>query len=184
MSEPRASAQRDGNGSFDRGATTLELPLAELPSGHPCQGCGECCHYVAVEIDNPSAFTDYDHIFWYLTHKGVSVYVDFEGVWYIEFETVCDHLTDTHTCGIYDDRPKICSDFSWFECEKTSGESAAKHRFVTADEFFAWVSTQRPRAWAKYCAARKRLLAKRRAARPTARRRRGEAAARALATRP
>ena len=75
--------------------TSLELPMLELPKAHPCSACGKCCHYIAIEIDNPSSFKDYDELYWYLTHKDVCVYIDWEGDWFIEFETVCEHLTDT-----------------------------------------------------------------------------------------
>ena len=65
---------KNGNGAQPE--TTMELPLADLPGSHPCAGCAACCTYVAVEIDNPSSFDDYDHIYWYLTHRDVSVYID------------------------------------------------------------------------------------------------------------
>lgn len=139
----------------------LELPLLNLPSKHPCHRCGECCNYVAVEIDNPSAFRDYDNIFWYLTHRNISVYVDWEGDWYIEFESPCEHLTPGKTCGIYADRPHMCSSFSWNECEKTTEERAWKHRFETPDTFFAWVEERRPKQYARYKKRRDSMLAKR-----------------------
>jgi Fe-S-cluster containining protein len=135
--------------------------MLKLPSEHPCTECGACCRYLAVEIDKPTTNRDYDHIFWYLTHRGVSVYVDWEGDWYIEFETVCEHLTDGGTCGIYRDRPKICSDFSWHDCERATGESASKRHFHTEKDFFVFLETKRPRAWAKWRAHREKLIAKR-----------------------
>ncbi len=142
----------------------MELPLVNLPGAHPCSECGHCCTYVSVEIDNPSTFGDYDNVYWYLTHRAVSVYVDWEGDWFIEFETVCEHLSEARTCGIYEERPKICSDFSWNECEKTTNEPAWKHRFTTPDELLAFMREKRPRNYERYTVEREKLAAKRRAA--------------------
>ncbi|MFQ5515057.1 MAG: YkgJ family cysteine cluster protein [Myxococcota bacterium] len=148
-----------------RATGLLELPLLELPERHPCHECGACCRYVAVEIDKPTCFKDYDHIHWYLTHRGISVYVDWEGDWFIEFETACEHLSPGATCGIYEDRPQICSDFSWDECEKTTRERAWKYRFVTQEEFLAWHREKRPKSYDRYVAARRKLAEKRRSLR-------------------
>ena len=150
-------AKKNGDGR-------IELPLASLPGVHPCSECGHCCTYVSVEIDNPSTFGDYDNAHWYLTHRGVSVYIDWEGDWFIEFETVCEHLTEARTCGIYEERPKICSDFSWDECEKTTKEAAWKYRFTTPDELLVFMREKRPRNYERYMKEREKLIAKRRAA--------------------
>lgn len=158
-------SKQDGNGKYDGGAGVLELPVLRLPSAHPCHECGACCRYVATEIDNPTAFTDYDHIHWYLAHRAVSVYIDFEGDWFIEFETVCNHLTENSTCGIYEERPQICSDFSWEECEQTTQERAWKYRFTTPEEFWAWHRERRPKAFARYMKGREKLKARRQAQR-------------------
>ena len=141
--------------------TEMELPLAQLPGVHPCSECGACCAYVAVEIDNPSAFDDYDHIYWYLTHRDVSVYVDWEGDWFIEFATVCEHMTQAKTCGIYEERPRICSDFSWNECEKNTRESAHKVRFTKPSELLDFMKEKRPRNYERYIAGRDKMLLKR-----------------------
>lgn len=151
-----------GNGAGSAGSKpSLELPLATLPSTHPCSSCGACCRYIAVEIDSPTAYQDYDHIYWYLTHRGVAVYLDWEGDWYLEFETVCEHLTHDATCGIYRDRPQICSDFSWESCERSTGEEAYKVRFERPEQFMGWLEERRPKAYARYAARRDKLLAKR-----------------------
>jgi Fe-S-cluster containining protein len=141
-----------------------ELPMVQLPTAHPCAECGQCCTYVAVEIDNPSGFDDYDHIYWYLTHRGICVYVDWEGDWFVEMETVCEHLSEARTCGIYEDRPKMCSDFSWQECEKTTNERAWKVRFDQPADLLEFMREKRPRNYERYMKAREKLLAKRRAA--------------------
>jgi len=159
------------NATSEKERTTMELPLALLPSVHPCSDCGECCRYVAVEIDKPTAFGDYENLHWYLTHRDVAVYIDWEGDWYIEFTTTCEHQATEGTCGIYEERPKICSDFSWEECEVSVKEPAWRYRFDAPDKLWAWMQEKRPKAWEKLQRARKRLLEKRGAARETAQKR-------------
>jgi Fe-S-cluster containining protein len=100
----------------------------------------------------------------------VSVYVDWEGDWFIEFETVCEHLTNNGTCGIYEDRPHMCSDFSWEECEKTTQERAWKYRFQTQDEFVIWHREKRPKSFARYVKAFGKLKDKRKKVRERSRR--------------
>lgn len=144
-----------GNGA------SLELPLLALPSSHPCSGCGDCCTYVAVRIDNPRSNADYDHVHWYLSHRGVSVYLDWDGDFYLEFETRCDHLTAERTCAIYRERPEICAEFSWDECEKGTGEPGHKVRFETPEQFATWFAARRPKAYARYAAFRRERAAAR-----------------------
>jgi Fe-S-cluster containining protein len=140
---------------------SLELPLLALPKTHPCAGCGDCCRYVATQIERPTTNTDYDQIVWYLTHRDVSVYIDWEGDFYLEFRTLCDHLTPSGTCEIYRERPEICSEFSYEECEKGTGEPAHKWRFEKPAEFLAWFEQRRPKAFARFGAYREKLLRER-----------------------
>ncbi len=154
---------KSGNGAAPE--TAMELPLLQLSEAHPCSECGHCCTYVAVEIDNPSTFDDYDHIYWYLAHRGVSVYVDWESDWFIEFQTVCEHMTEAKTCGIYEERPKICSDFSWNECEKTTSEPAHQYRFTKPSELLDFLREKRPRNYERYLKGCEKLLRKREEAR-------------------
>lgn len=162
---------RSGNGVDTRANGRLALPLVELPSQHPCHSCGACCRYVAVEIDAPTTPRDYDQIHWYLTHREVAVYLDWEGDWYLEFQTVCEHLSASATCGIYRERPEICAEFSWDDCEETTREPGFKYRWVGPDEFFTWLRKQRPRAFERYTAHRRRMIAKREGRRTPSRRR-------------
>ena len=152
-----ATSDQD-NGSGNGSVPSLELPLLALPKSHPCKDCGACCEYIAIEIDAPTGYKDYDHVHWYLVHRDVAVYIDWEGDWFVEFATRCEHLSNTATCGIYSERPQICSDFSWEECEKSTGEDGHKVRFETPDEFLAWFEERRPKAFKKYSDRRAKLL--------------------------
>jgi Fe-S-cluster containining protein len=140
---------------------SLELPLVSLPGSHPCSDCGQCCNYVATQIDDPTAFRDYENIFWYLTHRDVSVYIDHDGDWYLEFRTVCRHLTPSATCGIYAERPLICEDYSWEECEVTTREPGYRQRFGSHQELIDWMRVKRPKGFERYMRKRRELLKKR-----------------------
>ena len=101
------------------------------------------------------------------------MYIDWEGDWFIEFTARCRHLTAENTCGIYEERPKICSDFSWDECEVSTKERAWKYRFDSYPDFLKWLEERRPKSYEKYVRARRQLIRKRqqkarKAAPPTA----------------
>ena len=147
----------------DAPSDVMELPLLALPATHACTNCGECCTYLAVEIDQPTSFADLEHVFWYLAHRNVAVYIDWEGDWFIEFRTVCEHLSEAKACGIYEERPKICSEFSWNECARTTGERAWKYHFDAPDAFFKWLEEKQPSRYEKYMKGRRKLLDSRRA---------------------
>jgi len=137
----------------DGGAPSLEddLRVIGLADDHPCVDCAACCRYVALEIDTPTTMTEYDYLVWYLVHPGVSVFVDWEGDWFVKFETRCEHLQPNGMCGIYETRPVICREFDWRDCEKhVTDEPPDRWTFQTADEFLAWFARQRPKTYQKF----------------------------------
>jgi len=142
-------------------AGELELPLLSLPGAHPCAGCGDCCTYIATQIDDPKTFAEYENVHWYLTHENVGVYIDWDGDWYLEFQTRCRNLTEARTCSVYQTRPLVCSEFSSDDCERNSGESAWKHYFHSHEDLLAFMRTKRPRAFERYMKKRRLLVKKR-----------------------
>ena len=149
------------NDESQQPSITLDLPLLDLPGAHPCSGCGECCTYIASQIDNPKTFREYENIYWYLTHENVAVYIDWDNDWYLEFQTKCRNLTEAKTCGIYIDRPLVCSEFSWTDCERNSGEQGWKHYFKSYEDLLGWMQAKRPKAFARYAKKRRELLKER-----------------------
>jgi Fe-S-cluster containining protein len=100
----------------------LGLPLLPdgryaLPEGNPCEGCDHCCRYVALAIPTPRTRRDFDEIRWYVLHEGVSVYVDWEGDWGIQFETKCRWLSHGR-CSHYELRPRVCRDYDPAGCQR------------------------------------------------------------------
>jgi hypothetical protein len=110
-------------------------PPAPHPSGElTCEGCSHCCHYIALEINRPTSKRDYDNIFWYLLHDGVSVYIDFQGHWFVQFDTTCRALTADERCGIYADRPQICREYRIETCVRYSAEPSEEFLFLKPED--------------------------------------------------
>lgn len=83
-----------------------------------CSKCaGLCCRYVALPIEEPKTRGDFDDIRWYLTHKGITVFVEKKS-WYISVDNTCRHLSKKdHRCRIYENRPRICRGYKNVDCE-------------------------------------------------------------------
>ncbi len=159
MAKKRTSFDAAGAGN---GSLPVLLPIVTKASDHPCHECAMCCSYVAIEHDEPTTMKDYDHIVWYLYHKDISVFVDWESSWYVRFESRCDNLNAQGMCGIYDHRPAICKEFDWRECEnhlEPEDGPPDKWNFLTAEEFLEWFEERRPKAFKRY----KRFLKRRHA---------------------
>ncbi len=108
----------------------IGLPLlpdgrTALPAGNPCVGCDHCCRYISIQIDQPRTRRDFEHIRWYLLHQSVSVMVDWEGDWLIQFDTPCRWLVDGK-CSHYALRPDICRDYDPADCERYNPVPAEK----------------------------------------------------------
>ncbi len=111
-----------------------------------CDACeAMCCRYVATQIDTPSSKREYDFIRWYLLHRDVSVFIDHNGGWFIEFTSPCEMLDDSHRCSIYDKRPHICRHHGTGETECEFHGATAPHRirFSHADAFELWLDQRK-----------------------------------------
>lgn len=81
-----------------------------------CEHCGKCCNHVTVEIDKPEDKEDFEEIKWFVLHKNVSVFIDDDGEWNVQFITPCKARKD-NKCEIHTKRPSICKDYDPEECE-------------------------------------------------------------------
>jgi len=127
------------------------LPILEKAPDHPCFECALCCRYIAIEIDAPTTNREYDYLVWYLYHPGVSVFVDWDGAWFVRFETRCHHLTPQGLCGVYEQRPAICQDFDWKDCERHQTDGPPdKWLFESANQFLTWFAKQRPKSYRRF----------------------------------
>ena len=100
-----------------------------------CNGCDECCRYVALEIDKPIEQDDYQNILWFLCHKNVKVYLGFDNKWYLEFSTPCKELDQKGFCRDYENRPVICREYDQKDCTGRNTSSAEKICFNSSAEF-------------------------------------------------
>lgn len=129
-------AKADQNGN-------LEAAAAEEEIVYTCEGCGaKCCKHVTIAIPTPDSKSDYDEILWFLLHKGVSVFIDDDDDWSVEFATECEGL-DGEFCGIYEDRPKVCSDYDIESCVRYGEGPYYKVRWETRAEFVAWMDKKK-----------------------------------------
>lgn len=94
------------------------FPRSALKPGEVlCDHCtAKCCRYFALPIESPKTKKDFEYLRWYLIHGRISIFVDGD-TWYLMVHNVCDHLQSDHLCGIYQDRPQICRDYTVEECE-------------------------------------------------------------------
>jgi len=105
-----------------------------------CDKCdSKCCKYVAIEIDEPKVKDDFENIRWYVAHKNIIVYVDYDDKWHIEFQTVCKYLGEDNKCQVYKKRPSICKTYSHDECH-FHNEYEEKHTFHNIGEVDAYMS--------------------------------------------
>jgi uncharacterized protein len=82
-----------------------------------CSYCSaKCCKYFALPIETPSEWADFEYIRWFLLHDRAAVFTE-KGDWYLLVYTRCKHLRDDNLCGIYDERPQVCRDYSTVDCE-------------------------------------------------------------------
>jgi len=120
--------------------TAKKLP-PPLPGDHPCSGCGSlCCRYLAVHVDPPSDLDDCDVVRWYLVHRGVCVYVDRDGDWYVQVGARCKRLDRSGACTDYERRPNVCRDYSHDSCERSDDDAENIAEFSSAEEFDAFVA--------------------------------------------
>ena len=111
----------------------------------PCVECqAKCCRYVAIEIDTPTTKKQYEDIRWYLLHENVSVFVDHNHCWHVEFKTRCRALGDDHCCHEYETRPQLCRDHGWPIGSCEFFDSPYKYRFQSLEEFETHMDRRKP----------------------------------------
>jgi Fe-S-cluster containining protein len=104
--------------------------IQSLIVNNPCDGCTECCEYVALEIDKPENLKDFENVLWFILHKNVWVYIDFEGDWYIQFDTPCKKLNSDGLCDYYQKRPSMCRDYSVKDCTNLSSYGSLPGKII------------------------------------------------------
>ncbi|MBT4824236.1 YkgJ family cysteine cluster protein [Candidatus Woesearchaeota archaeon] len=88
-----------------------------------CDKCkGQCCKTLAVQLETPTTYDDYEDIFWYLYHEGAWVYIDMDDEWWIQFPSKCSKLDKNGLCTKYENRPPVCRKAKLENCEVNKEE--------------------------------------------------------------
>ncbi|MBI2825816.1 MAG: YkgJ family cysteine cluster protein [Planctomycetia bacterium] len=97
---------------------TRQIHREDLKPGEClCDHCSaKCCKYFALPIDTPKTREEFDYLRWYLLHDQATAFVE-DGSWYLLVHTVCKHLRPDNRCGIYNERPQVCREYSTTNCE-------------------------------------------------------------------
>ncbi len=115
-----------------------------------CDRCSAlCCRYFSLGIDTPETPEDFDNLRWYLSHEAVHIFVE-DGDWYLSVQTPCKHLQADNRCGIYEDRPKICRQYSTDNCDYHVGSYDYEHYFTTPQQLEAYAQSALGKRYAKY----------------------------------
>jgi uncharacterized protein len=85
-----------------------------------CGQCGHCCSYITIHIDEPEDKEDWEAIRWYVLHENITVFIDNEGDWLVEFKTRCKEMKENMDCGIYNERPDVCRGHDPDNCENNA----------------------------------------------------------------
>lgn len=83
-----------------------------------CRDCtAECCKHIGIPIDEPKTWEDFQAIRHYVSHEGVSCYLDVEGDWIVEFLSKCGQLNGNR-CMAWGtkDYPSICNEYEMRTC--------------------------------------------------------------------
>jgi len=124
--------------------TTTQVRRKDLKPGEVlCSYCtAKCCRYFALVIETPDNWDDYDNMRWYMMHGPVSIFVEDEA-WYLMIHADCNHLQEDNMCGIYEDRPRICRQYSVDNCEYDD-DSCYDKLFETPDQLWEYAEAVLP----------------------------------------
>lgn len=104
-----------------------------------CVDCNAlCCRYFTVPLDEPEDDEDFDAFRWYILHKGVSIFIDDEGDWFVAIQNDCGALGKKNLCKVYDRRPEICRRHNEEVCEKDGTPYTFREHFFSEKELMAY----------------------------------------------
>ncbi|MCX5661939.1 MAG: YkgJ family cysteine cluster protein [Planctomycetota bacterium] len=122
-----------------------------------CSRCTAiCCRYFALQIDTPTDPAEFDDIRWYLAHESVHVFIE-DGDWYLAIQTRCQHLAEDNRCGIYEDRPKICREFSTENCDYHQDAYGFDQYFTGPEQLEAYAQAKLGARYTRYVLRQRRL---------------------------
>lgn len=115
-----------------------------------CDRCSAlCCRYFALEIDEPDTPEAIDDVRWYLAHESVHVFIEDED-WYLAIQTKCQYLAPDNRCGIYEDRPRVCREYTTDNCDFHTGSYEFDQYFTSPEQLEAFAQATMGEKYRKY----------------------------------
>ncbi len=94
----------------------MKLPI-HSDTNSLCDQCvALCCRYFAFAIDKPKTRRDFEDLRWFILHEDCILFVE-DGDWYIQINRKCKALLPDNRCGIYENRPSICREYTTEGCD-------------------------------------------------------------------
>lgn len=116
-----------------------------------CDQCSAlCCRYFALPVDEPTTPASFDDMRWYLAHENVHIFVE-DGDWFLAVQTRCQYLRDDNKCGIYEDRPRICREYTTDNCDYHVGAYEFEQYFTSPDQLEAYAQATLGKKYTQYC---------------------------------
>jgi Fe-S-cluster containining protein len=109
----------------------------------PCKS--ECCRSITIELDTPVGKKDYDEARWFVLHKDVTVYIDTDNKWNVEFRTPCLALLPDNRCSIYAVRPAICELYPKLDEACVFEDNPVKRMFTKVEEIDEYYADKKER---------------------------------------
>lgn len=136
------------------------IPLGvKITTENKCGFCtnSKCCTYITEQLETPRSMHDFDHMLWQLSHRDVQAYRDEEG-WFLLINNPCNHLQRDGRCGIYDDRPLTCRQYTNDYCEFDEPSEKGFDLFFPDYASLLKYVKQRFRGWDSYAGNRDKLV--------------------------
>ncbi len=137
------------------------IPIGvKVTTANKCGFCtnSKCCTYITEQLVTPRSMKDFDHMLWQLSHKDIQAYKDEDG-WYLLVNNTCNHLQKDGRCGIYEDRPMICREYTNDYCEfDESSEQGFDLFFEDYAALLGYVK-KRFKGWQKFATTRDAQIA-------------------------
>lgn len=111
----------------------MKLPILKDTSSLCDQCVALCCRYFAFEIDKPTTKRDFEDLRWYILHQDTIVFVE-AGRWYLQINRPCKALLPDNRCGVYENRPTICSEYTTKNCDWHGDDYDYDHLFTEPEQ--------------------------------------------------
>ncbi len=111
----------------------VKLPIAKNVDSLCDQCVALCCRYFAFEIEKPESKRDFEDLRWYLYHEDNIVFVE-DARWYIQINRPCKALLPDNRCGVYENRPAICREYTTKNCDWHGDDYEYDHLFTEPEQ--------------------------------------------------